>query len=190
MDDVCMTAASRDARRRWAHFAGGVLLTASLVGMAVAFTPTPSGAAEPHSGCAAVSAGGNSGWCGLYPGDATSNVQDLGSVAVSSDGSTITVQTESVSTGMAPETSFACLVSTPASQITKRLQDRHCTSANGIWLPFDGGSLSINLNQYPQFANATFTIQVAANANAHNANGDAFYNNFSVSTVVASGPPV
>jgi hypothetical protein len=167
-----------------------IVSTAAVVSVsaaAISISEAPSGASVPHSGCAPVSAGNTSGLCGLYPGNASSNTKELGSVAVSSDGLSITVQTQDASTAAAPETSFACLVSTPASEITKRLQDEHCTGAGGVWLPFIGGSLTVDLSQYPQFLNTELTIQVAANRSADNPNGDSFYNNFSVSTVV-SGP--
>ena len=161
---------------RWAALALIVTgLTAATVGV--------SAADVPHSGCAAVSVGGSSGWCGLYPGNATSNTQEQGLVSVSSTGSSITVQTQSASTGVLAETSFACLTSVPASQITQRLQDTRCAAAGGVWFPFFGGSLTIDLTPYPQFRNAQFTVQVAANQDASNANGDAFYNNVTVSTV-------
>jgi len=111
-------------------------------------------------------------------------------VTVSSDGMTIVVSTQSASTGDAPQTSFVCVAATPAAQITKRLQDSHCDAVGGVWLPFAGGSLTIVLSQYGQFQNATFTVQVAANQNASDPNGDSFYNNVSVSTVASGGPPV
>ncbi len=163
----------------------GVALTAG-VGV-LGLSPGASGADVVHSGCTAVAAGGSSGWCGLYPGNATSNVQELGMVTVSADGSTIVVQTQSASSGVDPATSFACLLSTPASQITHRLQDTLCTSAGGVWLPFVGGSLTISMSQYPQFANTSFTIQVAANKSANDSNGDSFYNNVTVSTAGSGG---
>ena len=161
-----------------------------MVGSAIGLSPTLSGAAEPHTGCQSVASGGSSGWCGLYPGDATSNTKELGMVTVSSDGMTIVVSTQSASTGDAPQTSFVCVAATPAAQITKRLQDSHCDAVGGVWLPFAGGSLTIVLSQYGQFQNATFTVQVAANQNASDPNGDSFYNNVSVSTVASGGPPV
>jgi hypothetical protein len=87
-----------------------------------------------------------------------------------------------------PATSFACLVFVPASQVTRRLQDTQCAMAEGVWFPANGGSVTIDLTQYPQFLNTQFTVQVAANQSADSSNGDAFYNNFSVSTV-SGGPP-
>ena len=47
--------------------------------------------------------------------------------------------------------------------------------------------MTIDLSRYPQFLNTQFTIQVAANQDANNANGDAFYNNVTASTVI--NPP-
>jgi hypothetical protein len=157
------------------------LAGATASALAIGFGPSAAGATVPHSGCSA-SVGGNSGWCDLYPGNATANTKEFGQVTVSS-GSTILVQTENASNGAAPLTSFVCLVSTPAAQITHRLQDTQCTKAGGVWLPFSGGSLVIDLSQFPQFLNSQFTIQVAANEHANDANGDASYNSVSVSTV-------
>ena len=185
--------ADADPVLRRGRLVGRMTITAVVatlvVGSAIGLSSTMSGAAEPHTGCKSVASGGSSGWCGLYPGNATSNTKELGMVTVSSDGMTIVVDTQSASTGDAPETSFVCLVATPAAQITKRLQDSHCDSAGGVWLPFTGGSLTVDLSQYRQFQNATFTVQVAANQNASDANGDSFYNNVSVSTVASGGPP-
>ena len=84
---------------------------------------------------------------------------------------------------MVPATSFACLTATPSAQIIHRLQNTLCTRSGGIWLPFTGGALTISLLAYPQFLQAVFTIQVAANQDSNSSNGDAFYNNVSVSTV-------
>jgi len=133
--------------------------------------------------CAAVAAGQSSGWCALYAGNATNNVKQLGAVSVSADGTTITVQTQDAGAGVVPKTSFACLTLTPASEIDHRLQDQQCAAAGGTWFPFSGTSLTIDLNAYPQLLNTQFTVQVAANKDANNSNGDAFYNTLSVSTV-------
>ena len=51
-------------------------------------------------------------------------------------------------------------------------------------VPDRGRIATIDLSLYPQFRNAQFTVQVAANQDANNANGDAFYNNFTVNTGV------
>ncbi|MGO9909838.1 MAG: hypothetical protein ACLPQS_01555 [Acidimicrobiales bacterium] len=166
--------------RRWAPVA---LMSGSLVvGFTAAIAGT-AGATPAHTGCAAVSVGESSGWCGLYPGNATGNTKELGQVTVSGDGQSLVIQTEDASSGAAPATSFACLTATDPTQITHRLQDTQCGDEGGVWLPFTGGSLTVDLTAYPQFLDTQFTVQVAANADAGNANGDAFYNNFSVSTV-------
>ena len=170
-------------KRRGSRWAALAMIVTGLATATVGINSSTSAADVPHSGCAAVSVGGNSGWCSLYPGNATSNTQEQGLVSVSSTGSSITVQTQSASTGVLTETSFACLTSMPASQITQRLQDARCAAAGGVWIPFFGGSVTIDLTPYPQFRNAQITVQVAANQSANNANGDAFYNNVSVSTV-------
>ena len=133
--------------------------------------------------CAVVAAGESSGWCGLYPGNATGNVKELGNVSVSASGTSLTVQTQDAGTDVVPKTSFACLTLTPASAIDHRLQDTQCSEAGGTWFPFSGTSLTIDLNAYPQFLNTQFSVQVAANKDANNSNGDAFYNTLSVSTV-------
>jgi hypothetical protein len=177
------------ARRAARRMAGATLVGAFVIASVIGITESTSIAAEPHTGCQPVAPGGTSGWCGLYPGNATSNTKELGMVTVSSDGNSIVVNTENAADGNAPGTSFVCLVATPAAQITERLQDRHCDSAGGVWLPFTGGSLTIDLAQYVEFENTTFTIQVAANEHAANANGDSFYNNLSVSTVSSGGLP-
>ncbi|MDA8269635.1 MAG: hypothetical protein M0Z63_03825 [Actinomycetota bacterium] len=128
--------------------------------------------------CAAVTDGQTSGWCALYPGNATGNIQELGQVALSTDGSTLTVQTQSASTGVVPGTSFACLTATDPGMT--RLQEQQCAMDNGVWVPFTGGSTTIDLAQYPQFQGTQFNVQVAANQDANSANGDAFYDNFTV----------
>lgn len=156
--------------------AAAVTLTALGVGIAAA------AADVPHTGCTNVAAGTSSGWCGLYPGNATDNVRELGSVSLSSDGMTLTVQTQDSSTGVVPATSFACVTLTPASDITHRLQRTQCAAAGGVWFPIAGGTQTIDLSAYPQFQNAVVTVQVAANQDANNSNGDAFYNNVTVDT--------
>jgi hypothetical protein len=152
----------------------GLVLIASFATMA--------GADVAHTGCNSVAAGGSSGWCGLYPGNATDNVRELGQVSINASGTTLTVQTADASTGVLPATSFACLLFTPPSEIVHRLQDQQCASAGGVWFPIAGSSQTIDLTAYPQFLNAQFTVQVAANQDAKNSNGDAFYNNIAVDT--------
>ena len=165
---------------RWAALALIVTgLTAATVGV--------SAADVPHSGCAAVSVGGSSGWCGLYPGNATNNVRELGQVSINASGTSLTVQTADASSGVVPATAFACLLFTPASQIAHRLQAQQCAAAGGVWFPMAGGSTTIDLTAYPQFLNAQFTVQVAANQDANNANGDAFYNNITADTTTTGG---
>ncbi len=138
-----------------------------------------------HTSCGSVAVGASSGWCGLYPGNAVDNVRELGQVSVDASGTMLTVQTADAATGVIPATSFACLVFTPPSQITHRLQRQQCAAAGGVWFPMAGGSQTIDLTGYPQFVNAQFTVQVAANQDANNSNGDAFYNNIAASTVTA-----
>jgi len=171
--------------RKWTCGLAVVLCTVGLSAVTVAVDSPVGEAAVAQSGCNAVSAGGSSGWCGLYPGQASSNITEQGMIGVSLNGDSMTVQTQSAATGVVPGTSFACLLLTPASQITQRLQDTLCTAAGGVWLPFGGGSLTIDLGQYPQFENTQFTVQLAANMDANSANGDAFYNDFTVSSVPA-----
>jgi hypothetical protein len=115
-------------------------------------------------------------------------VPELGQVTISADGTSLVVQTQSASSATVPATSFACLVFVSASQITQRLQNTQCAKAGGIRFPASGGSFTIDLAQYPQFLNMQFTVQVAANQSANSSNGDAFYNNFSVSTVTGGTP--
>jgi hypothetical protein len=159
------------------------LVSGSLMVGVTAAMVSSAGATPAHTGCATASVGESSGWCGLYPGNATGNAKELGQVTVSGDGQSLTIQTEDASSGAAPATSFACLTAADPTQITHRLQDTQCADAGGVWLPFTGGSLTVDLTAYPQFLDTQFTVQVAANADARNANGDAFYNNFSASTV-------
>jgi hypothetical protein len=149
----------------------------------VALAAAPASAATAPT-CTAVESGQDSGWCALYPGDATGNVQELGDVAVSLDGSTLTVQTQSASTGTVPDTSFACLLESDPGRT--RMQQTLCAQAGGVWIPFSGGAVTIDLTQYPQFSGTTFTVQVAANQDANSANGDAFYNNVAVSDTTGS----
>ena len=148
-------------------------LSLSLVGAA------PAAASTTAPTCTTVTDGQSSGWCNLYPGNATDNVQELGMVALSLDGSTLTVSTQSATSGVVADTSFACLTATSPGDT--RMQDAQCTKADGVWIPFTGGSVTIDLAQYPQFVGTQFNVQVAANQDANSANGDAFYNNVTVS---------
>ena len=158
---------------------GLVVIVGPLV---VASLATIASADVSHTGCNPVGVGASSGWCGLYPGNATNNVRELGQVSISSDGRSLTVQTADASTGVVPATSFACLLFTPPSQITHRLQGQQCAAAGGVWFPMPGGSQTIDLSAYPQFLNTHLTVQVAANQDASNSNGDAFYNNIAADT--------
>ena len=162
----------------------GLAVTGALLLAAVA---SPAGATEPHSGCTAISAGTSSGWCGLYPGNATNNARELGLVSLSADGTKLTVQAQDADSGVVPATSFACLTATPISEIVHRLQDEQCAKAGGVWFPIAGGSQVIDLAEHPQFLNAQFTVQVAANKSANSSNGDAFYNNVAVDSTSSSG---
>lgn len=144
---------------------------------AVALAAAPASAATAPT-CTSVANGQDSGWCALYPGSATDNVQELGDVALSADGSTLLVQTQSAADGTVPDTSFACLLAVDPGRT--RMQQTQCTDAAGVWIPFTGGSVTIDLAQYPQFAGTDFVVQVAANQDANSANGDAFYNNVAV----------
>ncbi len=175
--------------QRLSRATGRVVQGAVAAGLAIAGLVVAAGAASatpPHTGCAATTAGNSSGLCGLYPGNAVDNVKDLGQVAETADGTTLTITTQDAVTGAAPDTSFACLIATPADQIDHRLQDEKCNADGGVFLPFTGGTLTVDLTQFPQFRNTQFTVQIAANDNAGDPNGDAFYNNFSVSSVPAT----
>jgi len=140
----------------------------------------PASATPVHQGCAAVFTFAPSGWCNLYPGNASNNVKDLGAVSLSSNTQLLTIQTQSVATGAAPRTSFACLTLVPAGQIDHRLQDTQCEATGGVWFTWTGPSTTIDLSNYPQFMGTIYSVQVAANDNAGNGNGDAFYNSFTV----------
>ena len=136
---------------------------------------------------AGVTVGAGAALAGLYPGNAVNNAKELGLVTVSADGQSLTVQTQDAGMGGVPSTSFACLTAAASAQITHRLQQTQCAAIGGVWFPFAGGSLTIDLTAYPQFLDTAFTVQVAANRSAENANGDAFFNNFSVSTLTGGG---
>jgi len=164
-----------------------VLVVVAALAVIASFA-TIAGADVAHTGCNSVAAGGSSGWCGLYPGNATDNVRELGQVSINSSGTVLTVQTADASTGVVPSTSFACLVFTPPSQIVHRLQGQQCGAAGGVWFPIAGGAQTIDLSAYPQFRNAQFTVQVAANQDAKNSNGDAFYNNIAADTTSGISP--
>ncbi len=165
-----------------------ILAGSLLAAVAALAVPGVALATPDHTGCSAVAVGQTSGWCGLYPGNAVDNVKELGQVLVSSDGLSLTIQTQDMTTGAAPATSFACLTADDSAAATHRLQATQCADSGGAWLPFTGGALTIDLTAYPQFLDAQFTAQVAAGQNAENANGDAFYNNFSVSTLTGGIP--
>jgi hypothetical protein len=153
--------------------------------VAIASLATIASADVTHTGCNSVAVGASSGWCGLYPGNATDNVRELGQVTINSAGTLLTVQTADASTGVLPATSFACLLFTPPTQIMHRLQGQQCAAAGGVWFPMAGGSETIDLTAYPQFLNAHFTVQVAANQDAKSSNGDAFYNNIEADTTTS-----
>lgn len=181
------TPSTPDHRRGGRSAMARLVLAAGIAAMgtlgAVALAVAPASAATAPT-CTAVADGQSSGWCALYPGNATGNVQELGDVALSLDGSTLTVQTQSASTGTVPDTSFACLLATDPG--STRMQETLCTQAGGVWIPFTSGAVTIDLTQYPQFSGTTFTVQVAANQDANSANGDAFYNNVTVSDTTGS----
>jgi len=162
---------------------GAIAVLVVVTGPALAVSVAQGASADvSHTGCNSVAAGATSGWCGLYPGNATDNIRELGQVTIDAGGTSLTVQTADASTGVLPATSFACLLFTAPSDITHRLQGQQCASSGGVWFPIDGGSTTIDLTAYPQFLNAEFTVQVAANQDAKNSNGDAFYNNIAAST--------
>lgn len=152
----------------------GTAVTAALALSLLGAAPAVAGGTCPTS----IADGQSSGWCGLYPGTASTNIQEYGQVTLSSDGSTLTVQTQSASSGVVAGTSFACL--TPTDPGSTRLQEEQCAQDSGVWFPFSGGSVTIDLTQYPQFLNTQFNVQVAANQDANNSNGDSFYDNFTV----------
>lgn len=145
-------------------------LSVSLLGAA----PAMAGGTCPTS----IVDGQGSGWCGLYPGTASNNVQEYGQVTLSSDGTSLTVDTQSASSGVLPDTSFACLTSVDPG--STRLQEEQCAQDGGVWVPFSERTTTIDLTQYPQFLNTSFNVQVAANQDASDANGDSFYDNFTV----------
>jgi hypothetical protein len=164
-----------------------MLVGVAALALIVSFAAS-AGADVAHTGCSSVAAGASSGWCGLYPGNATDNVRELGQVSINASGTMLTVQTADASTGVLPATSFACLLFTPPSQIAHRLQGQQCEAAGGVWFPITGGSQTIDLSAYPQFLDAQFTVQVAANQDAKNSNGDAFYNNIAADTTGGTLP--
>jgi hypothetical protein len=92
----------------------------------------------------------------------------------------MTISTLSVASNAAPRTSMACLSTVPLVVETHRLQAEQCSAVNGVWFTWSGPSITIDLTQLPQFYGGTFSVQVGANENAGNGNGDAFYNGFSV----------
>ena len=142
--------------------------------------PSIASATPVHTGCSPTYVNGTSGWCGLYPGNATDNVKDLGQVTLTGNAQLLTIQTLSVDSGAAPRTSSACLSFISSNQINHRLQDTQCTKAGGVWFTWTGPSTTINLTQYTQFYGQIFSVQVQANEHAGNGNGDAFYNGFDV----------
>ena len=182
---------NRGSRRSMCSAKSGEVLRRTLAVVAgaavVASLATLASADVVHTGCNAVGVGATSGWCRLYPGNATDNVRELGQVSINAAGTSMTVQTADASTGVVPATAFACLLFTPASQVTHRLQGQQCAAAEGVWFPMAGGSTTIDLTAYPQFLHAQVTVQVAANRDANNANGDAFYNNIDANTVTTGG---
>ena len=58
-------------------------------------------------------------------------------------------------------------------------------ASNQVPTAVDGGSLTVDLSLVPALGGTTFTVQVATGPSAHDANGDAFYANFHVSTVAS-----
>lgn len=146
------------------------------------------GATPPHTGCGTVTDGASSGWCALYPGNAKGNVQEQGQVSLDSTGTQLTVLTENTADGAAPATTSVCLTATPAVDLTHRLQDSQCAKQGGVWLSWSGGAATVDLTQYPQLVGTTFTVQVQANHDAGNGNGDAFYNSVAVDSTGGGAP--
>jgi hypothetical protein len=182
----------RLALRRPGPLAGAVLAATSAAALAmtapgVAFAAGAPGLPITATGpvCGTVAAGQSSGWCALYPGRAVDNVQQLGAVSVGPDGTVLTVQAEGASTGTPPATASVCL--TPVDPGRSRLQHAQCVAAGGVWIPFTGGSVTIDLAQYPGLEGTTFTVQVGANGDAVDANGDAWYGNFGVTSSLGGG---
>ena len=132
-----------------------------------------------HTGCGASYNGIPSGWCNLYPGNASDNAKYLGQILLTNGATLLTIQTQTASDGSIPRTSFACLTLVDSAKIDHRLQAEQCSNKfNGVWVTWSGSSVTIDITQYPQFTNMLYTVQVAANGSAGNGNGDAFYNSF------------
>ncbi len=166
------------------------LASASILAGATVLAPAAADAAliGPPSACHAVAPGGRSGWCPLTPGKASGNVRAFGEVSLDSSASVLAVRTVDASTGTPPATTFACIVPLADAPADVRLQETQCRRQGGLWFAVDGGSLTVDLSLVPALGGTTFTVQVATGPSAHDANGDAFYANFHVSTV-ASVPP-
>lgn len=167
---------SSNIRQRFATLVACASIT---IGSAVVLGPSVASATKPHTGCA-VSVGTSSGWCGLYPGNATNNVKDVASVTMSGDGSLLTIATLSLDTNAPPRTSMSCISMVPLVVQTHRLQAEQCSAINGVWFTWSGASITIDLTQFPQFYGGNFSVQVGANKDAGNGNGDSFYNGFGV----------
>jgi len=169
---------------RWSLAA---LCGAALVAGGVEVSANAALAPPVQNGCGTTSAGQSSSWCALYPGNATQNAQEQGQVSLSQDGMTLIVQTQNTFDGQAPATSSACLTATPTAQVSQRLQAQQCTQLGGSWITWQGGSEAIDLAAYPGLLGSLFTVQVGANHDAANGNGDAFYNNFGVDDASSVG---
>ncbi len=164
----------------------GLGLASGAFGGAVALAAAgAAGAAAVHTGCSPASVTQSSGFCVLYRGSSSSTAQDLGDVAPNPTGTALTITTKVIATGAAPKTSFACLLPTSASQIDVRLDHVECRVHGGVFVPFSGGTVTIDLSQFPQFLDTQFSAQVGASKDATNPNDDLYYNNFTVSTFPA-----
>ena len=159
--------------------------------LAVLAAPGTASAATVHTCAGTVTAGTTSAWCGLF--DARGNTPEQAQLSLDAGATSLSVATESTIGAQPPAATAVCLTATPAAQIAQPLPKSLCTGQYaGVWLTWAGGSQSIDLTLYPQFAKTTFTVQVIAatvgrGGRSHGCGGGgghhqstASYNNFTV----------
>ena len=146
--------------------------------------------ASPTGGalCGDVEAGSTSAWCALRASGTTpSDTRANGQVTLSSDGTTLTVNTEdnaqgNQTLGAAPYSSEACIYPPPQQPREARLDDpAKCSAAGGTLVSWLQTNSSGSIPVPAALVGKDFFVYVAAHPSAtDNAHGTAFHGTFEV----------
>ena len=113
-------------------------------GGVVILTPAIASAAPLAASCSTTVPNGSSGWCGLTGGTAANSALYGGQLTLTGDGQMLTIESQVNSSGVAPPSSWACLiVSTTA---TTDLAGAACATAGGTLVTWSGASTVLNLS--------------------------------------------